>query len=102
MAHRQHQDAGAETHPLGHRGDPGEGEHRLIEWQGARELGAGEDDVLADPDVGEPQRLGLDGEAADQGRGGALAGVGEVDAEVHGGVASCCQARGMWLLPAAR
>ena len=41
--------------------------------------------MLADPDVGEPQRLGLEGEAADQGWGGALAGVGEVDAEVHGG-----------------
>jgi hypothetical protein len=85
MAHRQHQDGSAETHALGDGGDPGEGEDRLVERQRAGELGAGEDDVLADPDIGEPQRLGLDGDAPDQRRGGALAGVGEVDAEVHWG-----------------
>jgi hypothetical protein len=66
VAHRQHQDGGAETHALGDGGDPGEGEDRLVEGQRAGELGAGEDDVLADPDVGEAERFGLDGEAADQ------------------------------------
>jgi hypothetical protein len=39
--------------------------------------------VLAGPDVGEPRRRGLEGEAADQGGSGALAGVGKVEAEVH-------------------
>ena len=73
MAHRQHEDGGAETHALGDGGDPGEGEDRLVERQLTGELGAGQDDVLADPDVGEPQRLGLEGEAADQGGGGAFA-----------------------------
>ena len=40
--------------------------------------------MLADPDIGEPECLGLNGEATDQRRGGALAGMGEVDAKVHG------------------
>jgi hypothetical protein len=54
-------------------------------WNGSgREVrGTREGDVLADPDVGEPQRLGLEGEATDQRGSGALAGVGEVDAVVH-------------------
>ncbi|HEY6440849.1 MAG TPA: hypothetical protein VIY55_12575 [Acetobacteraceae bacterium] len=85
MAHRQNEDGGAETHALGDGGDPGEGNDRLVERQLTGELGAGQDDVLADPDVGEPQRLGLEGEAADQGGGGAFTGVGEVDAVVHVG-----------------
>ena len=59
MAHRQNEDGGAETHALGDGGDPGEGKDRLVERQLTGELGAGQDDVLADPDVGEPQRLGL-------------------------------------------
>jgi hypothetical protein len=83
VAHWQNEGTGAETRTLSHCGDPGEGADRLVERQLSEELGAGEDDVLADPDDGEPQRLGLDGEAADQGGRGALAGVGEVDAEVH-------------------
>ena len=54
MAHRQHDDAGAEPHPLGHRGDPGQGQHRIVEQRRARKLRPRHDDVLADPDVAEP------------------------------------------------
>jgi hypothetical protein len=83
MAHWQNEDTDAETHALGHRGDPGEREDRLVDRQRAGALSAEEGNVLADPDVGEPQRLGLLGKAADHGGSGAFAGVGDVDAEVH-------------------
>ncbi len=99
VAHRQHDHAGAEAHPLGDRGDPGQGQDRIVEQRRARVLLARHDDVLADPDVAEPQRLGAPRVALDQIRRRLAAGMRQMNPELHPPLHSlglpCCCCRSM-------
>jgi hypothetical protein len=74
--------AGAEAHALGHRGDPGEGEDRLAERQRAGELGARQDDVLADPDAGKSRGPGLEGGSSGADRPGSPMRAGQRRADI--------------------
>src|SRR5438552_3775857 len=62
---------------------PGQGEDRIIEQGRARKLRARHDDVLADPDVAEAERLGALGVALDQYRRCLAAGVRQVHPDLH-------------------
>ena len=84
MAHRQHQDAGAEADPAGAGGGPGQRQYRIPEDRRGRiHPIPRQDDVLADPDIGKAEFLRLDRGAADRVGRGFLADMGQMDAEAH-------------------
>src|SRR4051812_39300285 len=88
MPHWQDQDSCAELNPFRHGGCPGEGQYRIEEQRGARELIARNNDVLADPNILNTKVLRPLSMTADQRRGRLLAGMRQMDAVSHRCVSS--------------
>ena len=84
MAHRQHQHAGAEPDPLGEGRRPGQGQDRVVEDRRGR-VGRAlwNDDVLARPDIGKAELLGLDRRPPDRLRPGLAPDMRQMNPDPH-------------------
>ena len=84
MAHRQHQHAGAKLHALRAGRGPGQRQHRVPEIRRRRIVRVlRDDDVLAHPDIGKAEVLGLHRGATDRVRAGLAADMGQMNADLH-------------------
>jgi hypothetical protein len=82
LGHDEH--AGAEPDPLGRGCRPGKGEQRVVQVRRRVVLRGGDRDVVADPHVGEPERLRQPRRVGDGGGARRPAELREVDADLHG------------------
>ena len=80
---RRDQDAGAETDPLGDRRRPRERDDRVVQVRARVVLLGRLHDVVAHPDAGEAERLGVTGRLGDRLGSGDPSVLREVDADVH-------------------
>ena len=80
---RHHEHAGAEPDAFGRRRSPGEREQRVVEVRRRVVLRGGDGDVVADPHVGEPERLGEARGLGDRIRARSPAELGQMDSDAH-------------------